>query len=155
MQEVFKAIEPELPHYRKYQSISYLDPIIQKHLDPAIYHKGYRLHKQKETPMGSLLEDRELDVANKIFTELFDVMNELMLTMKIYYGYEHDEKISEALYESIATFAEEHERCFIVEEDNRVTYLEEQRKSKMKEDRGGPAPYDVLVDVLKAVSKDQ
>ena len=48
--------------------------------------------------MSGLLEDRELDLTNKFFTELFDVMNELLTTMKIYYGYEEDERISEALY---------------------------------------------------------
>ena len=55
MQDVFKAIEPELPNYQKHQSIAYLDPTIRKHLDPTIYHKGYRLHKAKETPMSGLL----------------------------------------------------------------------------------------------------
>ena len=98
MHNVFKAIEPELPLYKKHQSIVYLDQTIRNNLDPAIYHKGYRLHKMKDTPMSGLLEDRELDLTNKFFTELFDVMNELLTTMKIYYGYEEDERISEALY---------------------------------------------------------
>lgn len=55
MQEVFKAIEPALKSYRKYSSIEYLDPIILKNLDPKIYHKGYQLHKHKQTPMAELL----------------------------------------------------------------------------------------------------
>lgn len=64
--------------------------------------------------MGELLEDRDLDLTNRFFNELFDVMNELLHTMKIYYGYENDEQISEALYASISTFAEDNEQSFLV-----------------------------------------
>ena len=63
--------------------------------------------------MGELLEDRDLDLTNRFFNELFDVMNELLHTMKIYYGYENDEQISEALYASISTFAEDNEQSFL------------------------------------------
>lgn len=94
MQEVFKSIEPELQNYRKHNSVNYLDPIILKQLDPKIYHKGYQLHKHKSTPMEYLIKDRDVDVANKLFTEIFDVMNELLLTMRIYYGYDKEDQIS-------------------------------------------------------------
>lgn len=54
--------------------------------------------------MSQLLLHREVDIANRLFTELFDIMNELLMTMKIFYGYESDESISEALYEAIGQF---------------------------------------------------
>lgn len=61
------------------------------------------------------------------------------------------------MYESISVFAEENEQSFIVNEGNRLTVLEEQRMSSIKDrkEKDGPVPYDVLVDVLSAVSKDQ
>lgn len=40
--------------------------------------------------MENLIKDRDIDIANKLFTEIFDVMNELLLTMKIYYGYDKE-----------------------------------------------------------------
>lgn len=73
--------------------------------------------------MSNLLQGRDVDDANKLFTEIFDVMNELLLTMRIYYGYDKEEQISEALYESIAIFAEENENCMLAEVDRR-TFIE-------------------------------
>ena len=68
MQDVFKSIEGELKHYHKKGSIHYLDHLILKALDPKIYHKGYQLHKYKSTPMINLLQGREIDEANRLFT---------------------------------------------------------------------------------------
>lgn len=40
--------------------------------------------------MSDLLIDREIDITNRLFNEIFDIMNELLKTMKIFYGYEED-----------------------------------------------------------------
>ena len=40
--------------------------------------------------MSDLLIDREIDITNRLSNEIFDIMNELLKTMKIFYGYEED-----------------------------------------------------------------
>lgn len=117
MQQILECIEPELAQYPSRLSISYLDGLILTQLDPKIYHRGYRLHKRAETPMSQILQKEPVDIADKMFTEIFDVMNELLTTMRVYYGYGGEDTISEAMYESIALFMEKHEGCFLAQQD--------------------------------------
>lgn len=62
-------------------------------------------------------------------------MNELLGTMRIYYGYDKEEQISEALYESIALFAEQHEDCIMAEVDRR-SFVEQEEREKQKQKSG-------------------
>lgn len=89
MQQVFLKIDPELKYYKEKGNIGYLDTIICRkcsELEPKIYHNGYELHKPNSNPMENLRFD-EMDTLEKMFTEIFDIMNELLTTMKIHYGY--------------------------------------------------------------------
>lgn len=75
-------IEPQLQEYPLHQSIQYLESIIYENLNPEIYKPTVRISKIRSNLLGEDFKKSDLNTADRLFTELLTVLNELYQIMK-------------------------------------------------------------------------